>query len=278
MMRALNRHNYVGLLLMLGVAACACLFLTRPVNDPSPGGVEVAVAKKSLPAGELIKTDDFVRQKVSRNDLARSQGRIADPATVTGRTLAQPVVEGQILTENLFASEGSVQQLLSQMPPGGRLFTLTLSPRSAPDRLLLKPDCLVDVLPSARLSGTEAPGQAFSTTMLQRIVVLAVQGESVVSNPRKEGSAQAHHSGGKLQVTLLVNQKQAEALQLIGDNGNITLVVRNPLDKTVSNMQATVVSQGRLATFGSALAPEVLAAPEKANQKQQKQDSPNYLH
>jgi Ca-activated chloride channel homolog len=84
-------------------------------------GIEVAVAKKSLPAMSVVRASDFVRQRVSRNDVSPSSGRIADPATVTGRTLAQPVVEGQVLTDNLFAPEGSVQQLLSQLPPGGSL-------------------------------------------------------------------------------------------------------------------------------------------------------------
>jgi Flp pilus assembly protein CpaB len=271
----------VVILLIFGVVAAACAALlvsmmgggSRAAGKGTQG-IEVAVAKKSLPAGEVIKTDDFVIQRVSRNDLADSPGRIAAPATVTGQTLAVNVTEGQILTDALFAPQGSVQQLISQMPPGGCFYTLTLSPRSAPDRLFLYPGCVVDVLFSARLSGREAPGQALSTTMLQRLPVVAVQGESVLSDPKNEDKGKASRSSGNLQVTFMVDPNQAQALQLISSNGDITLVVRNPLDKSVRKIPATVYNQGRLANFGKTLRPEdVLAAAQKAEQKQQGADS-----
>jgi pilus assembly protein CpaB len=268
----------VVILLIFGVVAAACAALLVSVmgtGSRAAGkgtqGIEVVVAKKSLPAMTVVTTDDFVKQMVSRNDLPQGQGQIANPTRVVGRVLSMPVIEGQVLTESCFVADGTGAQLAAALPEGMRAFTLSLSTRSAPDRLLLYPGCVVDVLFGARLSGRGAPGQALSTTMLQGIQVLAVQGDSVVSNPEAEGGkgAQARRAnGGALQVTLLVDQKQAEALQLITDNGNVTLIIRNPLDKTVSNMQATVLSQGRLATFGSALTPEILAAAQKARQNE----------
>jgi hypothetical protein len=57
----------------------------------------------------------------------------------------------------------------------------------------------------------------------------------------------------------MVDSKQAEALQLAADNGSIALAIRNPLDKNKVDMEATILSQGRLANSGSALTSAVLA-------------------
>jgi hypothetical protein len=61
----------------------------------------------------------------------------------------------------------------------------------------------------------------------------------------------------------MVEPKQAEALQLAADNGSISLAIRNPLDKRLVDMEATILSQGRLASLSSALTPAVLATVQR---------------
>ena len=58
-------------------------------------------------------------------------------------------------------------------------------------------------------------------------------------------------------MTLLVDTKQAEALQIAIENGNISLSIRNPLDKEIFEFEGTVLSQDRLFDLGSALTPTV---------------------
>ena len=61
-MQVESKKSYKGLLLMLCVAVCACLFFTKSVNTPWESvsqkntlpGIEVAMAKTSLPAMKVI--------------------------------------------------------------------------------------------------------------------------------------------------------------------------------------------------------------------------------
>jgi len=61
----------------------------------------------------------------------------------------------------------------------------------------------------------------------------------------------------------MVDSKQAEALQLATTHGSISLAMRNPLDKKIVAIGATVLSQDRLAKLGSLLRPTVFTAGEE---------------
>ena len=259
----------IVILLILGVAAAACAALligamgtNSSATAKTSQGLEVVVAKRSLPAMSVVTVEDFVKQKVSKNELPQGQGQLVNPTRVIGRVLAMPVVEGQFLTESCFITEGTGAQVVAAIPDGMRAVTLNLNSKAIPDALFLYPGSVVDVLFSFKLS-SKSVGEAGSLTILSGIQVIAVDGESVVSNHEQEAKAKTRPASSGLQVTLLVDQKQAEALQVLADNGNISLTIRNPLDKSVGDMQATLLSQGQLARLSSLLTAEGVAAPQK---------------
>ena len=264
------------ILVVLGLIAAACAALLVGVlgtgsstRVEAASGIEVAVAKRSLPAVTVITLEHVAKQAVGKNDLPQGQGLLANPTRVIGRILAVPVVEGQVLTESCFVSDGMGAQLAAAIPEGMRAVTLSLSSRALPDALLLYPGSVVDVLFSFKFSGRDIKGEAGCLTILSGIQVLVVQGDSVVANPEQEGAAKTRRSGGGgLQVTLLVDPKQAEALQVLADNGNISLTIRNPLDKTKGDMQTMVLSQGQLARLSSLLTAEGVAAPQRERELQ----------
>ncbi|MHC4117334.1 MAG: Flp pilus assembly protein CpaB [Planctomycetota bacterium] len=259
----------IVILLALGVVAAVCASVLvgavklNPFGaDPNESsGVEVMVAKRALPAMTTITANCFEKKTLARADLPT--GRSVSPTGSLGRVLAVSVVKGQVLTESCLVWEGTGAQLAAKLPDGMRAFTVHLR-KAIPDRVLLYPGCVVDVLFSSRLSSRDVRGQAISATILRGIQVLAVAGDSVVSNPNAgQAKSQPRESGRGLVVTLLVDPKQAEALQLASDNGTISLAIRNPLDKKLGDMEATVLSQGQLANLSSALTPEVLAAAQR---------------
>ena len=107
-----------------------------------------------------------------------------------------------------------------------RAVSLTLSSKAIPDELLLYPGCVVDVLVSFKLSTSDRNmGTAISTTMLREVQVLAIEGDSVVTKQgvEEEAAAKVKRATNQLTVTLMVDSKQAEALQLATDNGSISL-------------------------------------------------------
>ncbi len=260
------------ILIILGVVAAACAAMlvgTLRTESSSSAGkgspeIEVAVAKTSLPAMTVMTLDHIIKEEVPKEDLP--DGRLSSPSQVIGKVLAVPVVKGQVLTDSCFVTEGSGAQLAAALPYGMRAVSVRLSSSTIPDELLLYPGCVVDVLVSFRLTSSDrAKGQAISTTMLRGIQVLAVAGESVVSKPDNEAGSttKGRHTGGAVTVTLMVDPKQAEALQLAADNGSIALAIRNPLDMYQVDMEATILSQGRMASLGSVLTPAVFSSSQK---------------
>jgi Flp pilus assembly protein CpaB len=253
----------VVILLILGLVAAACAAVLMGTLDigtskaKEPDNLEVAMARVALPAITVITSNHIEVEKLSRNELP--PGKLVKPSQIIGRVLSVPVVEGQVLTESCFVPEGAASKLIAQIPYGMRAFTISVSSRAMPDRALLQPGSVVDVLVSYKLSSHDsAEGEALSTTMLRGIQVLAISGESIVSNTEDEEKKTTKRSSSRgALVTLLVDTKQAEALQLAIENGNITLSIRNPLDKDEFNEDPSILNRRKLTPRGSDLPPAV---------------------
>ncbi len=267
------------ILVLLGlVAAFAAMILVSTLRTDKQvgklkGEVEVVVAKRSLPAMSVITSDFIEKNKVPRTGLP--EGFLTDSIQAVGRVISVPVVEGQVLTKYSFITQGTGAQLASTLPQGMRAVSVPVSGHSVMGGMLY-PGCVVDVLASFRLPYSERKGEAISTSLLQGIQVLAVQEESIVSRPsedKKDKVGGKKDYGGNLTVTLMVDTKQAEALQLAMDNGKISLAMRNPLDKMPVDIDATVLSQGRLAKGASQLESSVPIAQQNWSPSDGNQDS-----
>lgn len=255
------------MLVILGlVAAFATTVLVSALRTDKQvrslkGDVEVVVVKRSLPAMSVITSDFIEKNKVPRAGLP--EGSLTDGIQAVGRVLAVPVVEGQVLTRYSFITQGTGAQLAATLPQGMRAVSVSVSGNYVIGGLLY-PGCVVDVLASFRLPGSERRGEAISTSLLQGIQVIAVQEESIVSRSSEDKKSKLLEGkkdyGNNLTVTLMVDTKQAEALQLAMDNGKISLAMRNPLDKMPVDIDATVLSQGRLAKGASQLESSVPVA------------------
>jgi pilus assembly protein CpaB len=255
------KWGIVGLVILgLVAATCAALLVgamrsdsSATAGESSSPGIEVAMARASLPAMTVITVEHFVKGKISQQELPPGE-QLVSPAGIVGRVLAVPVVEGQVLTQSCFVRQGTGSLLAAALPHGMRAVSVSLSGKTIPDAALLYPGCVVDVLVSFKLPGSSR-GTALSTTMLRGVQVLAVAGYTVVSNPESEAArgGRGRSASRSATVTLLVNPKQAEALQLAAENGSVSLTIRNPLDMELVHIEGTVLSQGKLANLGSVL-------------------------
>jgi Flp pilus assembly protein CpaB len=197
----------IPILFMLLFAVGACLLVTRSVNiDEITRTIEVAICKESLPIGTVITNDLIVNEVISRNKVP--EGPLPNTLKIIGRVLAVPVVEGQVLTEACFVKEGVGDIIDLQIPHGYRAVTVTVTSKIMTDRILLYPGCMVDVLVRYSLRNRDDGGEAVSQTMLVGLHVLAISGDTVVSQTDEEGGAKKRTSRST-RVTLLVTPKQA---------------------------------------------------------------------
>jgi pilus assembly protein CpaB len=231
----------------------------------SSSRTEVVLAAKPLVAMSAVGPNDITIKIAPKANLP--EGYLSDPVQAIGRVLTVAVTGNQILTQTCFIKDGDPAQLAAAIPYGMRAITVTF-PNSSISGGLLYPGCVVDVLASFRLpSKNREKGKAISTTLLQGIQVLAVENSSIITKTKDDKKADADdavYSDGKKQtITLMVNSRQAEALQLAREYGSISVVMRNPLDKSPVDSDSTVLDEGKLANYGSLLTPTVLTPERK---------------
>ena len=268
----------VVILLILGVLAAGSAALLMgtwrlgPSASAQPVDIEVGLAKVSLPAGTVITTEDIVMDMVSKDQLP--EGSFTSPLQILGNVLAMPVVEGQILTKSCFLKEGIGALLASQIPHGMRGVSVTITSRIMPDSILLYPGCVVDVLVCYQLPNRSDGAEALAQTMLVGIHVLAVSGDSVVSKPAEEGGAKRSSSGRGRLVTLLVNPNQAEALMLAVGSGELSMTLRNPLDKDPVDEEGSLLDRGSLGRKGETIQPTISSNEQVLLEQRSDGDNP----
>jgi pilus assembly protein CpaB len=258
----------IVLLVVLGIAAAVCAVLLINVLDiagmrsaRSKAELSVVTVNQSLPAMTILTEKVLGAETVKLTEAP--QGYYTNPAQVVGKVLSLAVVEGQALTSDKIVRGGSSAELAATLPDGMRAVSVNLSGKQISGGMLY-PGCIVDILVAFSLRSNDK-GEALSTTMLERVPVLAVQGESVVSKPDPEKGTETaprvQTRSRDVTVTLMLDTKQAEALQLAAMNGSISVTLRNPLDVQPLDPDATVLNRGKLSRLGQLMGTTVKPRP-----------------
>jgi pilus assembly protein CpaB len=259
------KWSVLGLLTLGLVAAfCAALLMlmgplaNAPQAEPAaPRDVTVMVAARDLPAMTVVESDAVIAKTIPADEAPAETLR--DPVHVVGKVLMLPMVKGQAFSKKSFPVEGDGLHLATALPPGKRAVSVSLRNHAGLEGLLY-PGAQVDVLASFQLpAGGELEGKAISTTLLQGVQVLAVHSESIVSASQDEATRvrPATRMNQNIMVTLLLDSRQAEAMQLATEHGTVSLALRNPLDSASEQAEATLLVEGRLAKLAEALSANV---------------------
>ncbi|MGB2997929.1 MAG: Flp pilus assembly protein CpaB [Phycisphaerae bacterium] len=229
-------------LILLGLvaavsAAVLVAVLRRGGGEPSgepklPVEVRIVKAAKALPMTAVVDSGSVATETVSR---AEAPSDYVSPAEAVGKVLRVPMVEGQTFTKSCFVTEGSGQSLAGVLPEGKRAVCLSLSDYSSLEPLLY-PGSVVDVLASFQVPAEDGRrgSDVVSRTLLEEIQVLAIEDATIVSAPEDAGEKSQLRRNERRLVTLMVDTRQAEALQLASTHGSISLAMRNPLDREPS--------------------------------------------
>jgi pilus assembly protein CpaB len=232
-------------LVLFGLLAAICAAvlvaaLTLPKDSatskaaPAEELIEVLAATRDLQPMSVVDAASVVTTKIAKSQVP--ENALLNPVQVVGKVVTLKMVAGQSFTKACFAREGVGVYLASAVPPGKRAMSISLTDWSGMAGLLY-PGGVVDVLVSFKtlgINGRQNETEMMATTLLQGLQVLAIGSQSVAGEEYKDKQAGALAQRGDMNsrmITLLVDPKQAEILQLASQSGSISLAMRNPLDK-----------------------------------------------
>lgn len=258
--------SVVGLLVIGLIAALAAALLVGLVSVPQGGPrsqgpveIQILVAARDLPAMSVIDAADVKSVSVPREKVPAKAA--TSPVEIIGKVLAVPLVADQPFVSGHFATEGGGPQLAAALATGKRAVAISLSDHAGLDGVLY-PGSVVDVLCTLRSSNRAT---ALSSTVLERVQVLAIERLSVVAKESAKGDEAAKQHGAR-RVTLLVTDKQAKILQLAMNAGTVSLAMRNPLDSRPADRLPVSLAEvlGAERRWGASLLSSLVSGLSKA--------------
>jgi len=247
----MNKRLLSVLVFGVAVSAIASFVLYRFLSarmavSAKPSTIPVVVAAKSLPTGSLIKDADVKVVDWSGSAPTGATSKISD---VDGRGVIAAIYEGEPVIDSRLAPKGAGAGLAATIPSGMRAVAVAVNEVVGVAGFVV-PGMRVDVLASGNAPTSNGEGTQ-TRTVLQNIEVLSA-GQNIQKDAEgKPVSVQV--------VNLLVTPGQAETLSLASHETRIQLVLRNPLDKDVTNTPGTALAR----LFGAEVRPAVARVARK---------------
>jgi len=200
--------------------------ITAGVPEPLALTIDVLVAAHSLPAGTLIKDDDFTKRAMPPADVPG--GALLDRPEVRGdlrsALLRHFVESGNTLMPDNILHPHDRGFLAAVLAPGGRAITVGVDAITGNGGLIWPGD-KVDLILTQELNGKDAPlaRRFVGETVLTDVRVVAVDQSIARGSP-----AGADNVAGRLArtVTLEVTAQQAERAAVAERLGTVTLAIR----------------------------------------------------
>lgn len=217
------------------VSAGASLLLYRllagRMNTQKPTATNrVVMASHVLAPGTLLQDADL---RTGEWVGTLPQGATQKKEDLVGRGVVYPIYADEPVVESRLALKGAGAGLATLIPPGMRAVAVRVNEIVGVAGFVV-PGMHVDVLVSGNPPGESALG-GVTKTLLQNIEVL-----SAGQNFRKDAEGKPI---SVQVVNLLVSPEQAEMLSLAGNQTNIQLVLRNPLDKEIAQTPGSALVQ-----------------------------------
>jgi len=208
----------IALLLAVMAAAGVVLYTMNVKEEATTGGPTstVVVASEDVPAGTeldpLIEEGKLVEQEIPKNYIV--PGAVASLEELQGRTVSQPLVEGEQILANRIDELGTVQGGSLGIPDGFTAYTVELRPEQTVANVLNRGDRVRVFATFSEKSGARA-----SVALLPDVKVLAVS---------SDGDPEQQAATNQL-VTLAVTPDDAAKLALFGqDTGSLWLNLLPP--------------------------------------------------
>lgn len=208
----------IALLLAVMAAAGVVLYTMNVKEEATTGGATstVVVASEDVPAGTeldpLIEEGKLVEQEIPKNYIV--PGAVGSLEELQGRTVSQPLVEGEQILANRIDELGTVEGGSLGIPDGFTAYTVELRPEQTVANVLNRGDRVRVFATFSEKSGARA-----SVALLPDVKVLAVS---------SDGDPEQQAASNQL-VTLAVTPDDAAKLALFGqDTGSLWLNLLPP--------------------------------------------------
>jgi pilus assembly protein CpaB len=254
----MNRRLLTILLISLTIALACAYLVYRSLSSHVGASHQVVSTQVVAAAGDIKLGTVLTAQNLTTVQMQGPlpKGVILKKESAIGRGVISDLYQGEPILDNRLAPPGSGGGLAATIPQGMRACAVKV------DQVVgvagfVTPGSRVDVLVSGVPPGQEAVSQGtVSKTVLQNIQVL-----SAGTDIQKDAEGNPHDVQV---VNLLVTPEQAQTLSLAANLLKIQLVLRNPLDTKVSDVNSTAVSQ----MFGGLIpAPHPVVKARKAPPK-----------
>jgi pilus assembly protein CpaB len=192
-----------------------------PVRQVEVPGVKVVVASELIPVGTLLTADHLkVVTWPARSPVA---GAFSDPNELVDRGVIATLAENEPVTANKVAGKEAGGGLPPIIPAGMRAMSLKVNEVIGVAGFVL-PGTRVDVLVTVDDPGEANGKEPMARTVVSNVTVLTA-GTRYDQEEAKEGQPQR-----STVVTVAVLPQDGERLALAASQGQISLVLRNPVD------------------------------------------------
>jgi len=213
-----------GLVAMIGVQQA----LNKP-NTTEVQTVQVAVALADINPGDPLSEGNVGFKEISVE--GAREDSVTKPEEYAQRSLKVAVLQGDYITKGKLNEKGVIGKS-AQIPIGSRIATINVDETQSASNML-NPGDKVDVLVTFDVK-TPMGVETKSVTLLERVDVFAVQdktkGDRLSSGDNSKVNAR--------QISLVVTPEEVNWLALAQRKGQLGLVWRNPLDKTLQTTKA----------------------------------------
>jgi pilus assembly protein CpaB len=207
-------------------------------------GAHIAVAAREIDLGTALDATAITTLAWPGGSLP--EGAFNDPAALQGRVVRTSLARGEPILASKLAPVGARGGLAAAIGEGRRAITVRVNEVIGVAGFAL-PGNLVDVMVHTTVDDEKrGNGAPLSKIVLEGILVLAVAQEA----GRDETRPKVVNA-----VTLEVTPQQAELLDVARSVGNLSLVLRNPVDRR----EASTAGMGKADLFGTPGSPVPVA-------------------
>jgi pilus assembly protein CpaB len=181
----------------------------------------VYAAARDLPAGTRLRQKDIKRINLPQSTMPRAA--VLDEKLAVDRVVLHPVSMNEPLVTTKLTSTYGADGVAAMIDPGKRAISVPVTDISSAGGLI-QPRSRVDVL----FTRTGSMREALTTTILQDVVVISIGKLTEIGQQLDPKAIRPMTQA----ATLMVTPDEANKLELAKNQGKISLVLRNPLDKS----------------------------------------------